>query len=259
MVQTKDGQYSITKIIGLWLLITVPMGMARFWLLPLVENRLTIHPGIFFWLLMIGGMIWQFIVSVIILKIELGKLTWDKLKERLWLNHPIDPKSGRVSKKLYWMVIPVILYGALIQFTGLLNFLSEGLLKMFPFFQPPDYVQIEQLATSEFHGAWYLVGIVLISSLFNYLLGEELFFRGILLPKMNGVFGRWDWVMNGILFASYHMHKIEDVPVFLVSSIFIAYLNKKYKSFYPALLIHGVEFIPLIVMVMLVVLGLVGS
>jgi membrane protease YdiL (CAAX protease family) len=98
----------------------------------------------------------------------------------------------------------------------------------------------------------------LISSLFNYLLGEELFFRGILLPKMNGVFGRWDWAMNGILFASYHVHKIEDVPVFLVSSIFIAYLNKKYRSFYPALLIHGVEFIPIIVMVMSVVLGLVG-
>ena len=208
---------------------------------------------------MIGGMTWQFILSIIILKIELGKLTWGKLKERLWLNHPIDPKSGRVNKKLYWMVIPVIFYGALISQTGLFNFLSAGFLKIFPFFEPPTYVMIETLATPAFSGAWYLVGITLISALFNYLLGEELFFRGILLPKMNGVFGRWDWAMNGILFAAYHVHKIEDVPVFLVGSIFIAYLNKKYRSIYPALIIHGIEFIPLIVMVMLVVLGVAGS
>ena len=99
MKDMNNTQYSLSKIIGLWLLVTVPMGLARFWLLPLVENRLTIHPGIFFWLLMIGGMTWQFILSIIILKIELGKLTWGKLKERLWLNHPIDPKSeiGRAS------------------------------------------------------------------------------------------------------------------------------------------------------------------
>lgn len=259
MDKIKNTQYSLSKIIGLWLLVTVPMGLGRFWILPLMEKDLTIHPGIFFWLLMTGGMIWQFVLSIIILKIELGKLTWGKLKERLWLNHPIDPKSGRINKKLYWMVIPVLLYGALIESTGLFNFLSAGFLKMFPFFQPPNYVMIETLATPAFHGAWYIVGIALISSLFNYLLGEELFFRGILLPKMNGVFGRWDWAMNGILFATYHVHKIEDVPVFLVGSIFIAYLNKKYRSIYPALIIHGIEFIPLIVMVMLVVLGVVGS
>lgn len=258
-METSDKQYSITKIIGLWSLVTVPMGLARFWLMPLVEDRLPIHPGIFFWLLMIVGLIWQFVVSIIVLKIELGELSWNKLKERLWLNHPIDPKSGVINKKLYWMVIPILLYGALIELTGLFDFISAGFLSLFPFFEPPAYVLINQLATPAFKGAWYLVAIALISSLFNYLLGEELFFRGILLPKMNGVFGRWDWVMNGILFASYHVHKIQDVPIFLISSIFIAYLNKKYRSFYPALILHGIEFIPLMVMVLLVVLGAIGS
>ena len=40
MEKIKNTQYSFTKIMGLWLLVTVPMGLARFWLLTLVESRL---------------------------------------------------------------------------------------------------------------------------------------------------------------------------------------------------------------------------
>lgn len=48
----------------------------------------------------------------------------------------------------------------------------------------PIYTNIESLMAPEFRGAWYLLGIAVISSIFNYLLGEELFFRGVLLPKI---------------------------------------------------------------------------
>lgn len=27
------------------------------------------------------------------------------------------------------------------------------------------------------------------------------------MPKMNGVFGKWDWVANGVLMATYHWHQ----------------------------------------------------
>ena len=39
----------------------------------------------------------------------------------------------------------------------------------------------------------------LTSMLFNYILGEELLFRGVLLPRMNGVFGRWMGREHGAL------------------------------------------------------------
>ena len=45
--------------------------------------------------------------------------------------------------------------------------------------------------------------------IFNTVLGEELLFRGLLLPRMRGAFGRWDWLVNGVLFGVYHLH----VPV----------------------------------------------
>jgi len=251
----EQEQYSLKKIMGLWLLITIPMGVARFVIMPIFYDRVPFHPGLLFWGLMILGMMWQFVVSVIILKHELGSLTWEKLKKRLWLNHPIDPKTGQTNLKKYWLVIPVILYAFLMEQTGLLSFLSTGLVKLFPALEPPTYILIQSLAAPEFVGAWYLLGFVFISSLFNYLLGEELFFRGILLPKMNGVFGEFDWAVNGILFAAYHVHKAEEIPVFIIGLLFFSYLNKKYKSFYPGLLVHGVEFLPLLIMSLLVIAG----
>src|SRR6185295_6000080 len=50
---------------------------------------------------------------------------------------------------------------------------------------------------------WY--ALILVMFLFNTVLGEELLFRGYLLPRMNGAFGRVDWLANGILFAAYHL------------------------------------------------------
>jgi uncharacterized protein len=255
----QQKQYTAWQILMLWLLVTLPMGLTRFWIVPQFKDVIPLHPGLLFWWLVILGMVWQFVLSVIVLKLELGSLSWPALRARLWLNHPINPTSQTVDKRAYWLTIPVILYGILIEQLGLLEFLSVWLLRAFPGLTPPDYVLIQALARPEFQGAWYLLGIAIISSVFNYLLGEELFFRGLLLPKMEGVFGKWAWVANGLLFAGYHLHKIELVPIFLVGSLFTSFLNQRYRSFYPGLIVHGVEFIPLVVIVTLVVAGLIGA
>lgn len=256
MTQLIPKQYTLGQIIFLWLLVTLPMGLARFWIVPQFMDSVPINAGLFFWILMIIGMMWQFVLSLILLKAELKTLSWQKLKARLWLNHPINPKTQQQNLHAYWLVIPIILYTFFVEQTTLLNFVEEWFIRLFPAFKPPAYILIQNLAVPEFRGAWYVIGIMLVSSLFNYLLGEELFFRGILLPKMEGVFGRWAWAANAVLFASYHIHKIEIVPVFIIGSLFIAYLNQRYRSFYPALIIHGIEFIPLCIAVASFVAGL---
>ncbi|OBR66537.1 hypothetical protein A7K91_03595 [Paenibacillus oryzae] len=255
MKEADPDQYSIRKIAGLWALVTFPVAFFRFVLLPLLVPIVNIHPGILFWLLMIVGMIWQFVLSVIILKKELGSLTWAGLKKRLWLQHPTHPKTFKVYKMAYSFTVPIILYAFFFESSGLFAFMEEGINEVFPMLAPPDYTRIENLAVPEFVGAWYLLVIALISCLFNYLLGEELFFRGIFLPKMRGAFGKWDWAMNGVLFATYHLHKISEIPLFLIGSLFYGFLNAKYRSFWPAIIVHGVEAIPLLLGVTAVVLG----
>ncbi|WP_438495502.1 lysostaphin resistance A-like protein [Paenibacillus sp. IHBB 3054] len=249
-------QYSVGKILGLWALVTLPMFFIRFGLMPFLVPIVNFHPLIVFWMLMIVGMIWQFVLSVIILKKELGNLSWGKLKKRLWLNHPVHPKKFKVYKVAYSFTLPIILYAFFFENSGLFQFVGEALNRLFPFMAPQEYTKIQNLMAPEFVGAWYLLGIALVSCLFNYLLGEELFFRGILLPQMKGAFGRWDWAMNGVLFAFYHLHKITDIPMILIGSIFFGFLNVRYRSFWPSVIIHGVEAIPVLLGVIAAILGI---
>jgi membrane protease YdiL (CAAX protease family) len=42
-------------------------------------------------------------------------------------------------------------------------------------------------------GNWGWFALLVTGFIFNTVLGEELLFRGLLLPRVQGVFGRWDW------------------------------------------------------------------
>lgn len=245
-------QYSLLKILMLWFLVTLPMGISRYLLYPWLKGFDILNPSILYWLLMIVGMVWQFVLSLLVLKRELGKLTWLKLKQRLWLNPPISPKTGRTNHWLYLSIIPVMLYALFIG-SPIFYGITDGFLALFPGLQPPPEILLESLAASEFTGALYLIPIALVSSLFNYILGEELFFRGILLPKMRGAFRKYDWLANGILFSLYHVHKLHDLPIMLISSLFYAYPNSRYRSIFPTLILHGLEFIPVMVVIVMIV------
>lgn len=50
-------------------------------------------------------------------------------------------------------------------------------------------------------GNWGLFAVIVVMFVFNTVLGEELLFRGLLLPRMRGAFGRGDWIANGVLFG----------------------------------------------------------
>jgi len=56
-------------------------------------------------------------------------------------------------------------------------------------------------------GAWGVLGLFDLFAIFNTFLGEELLFRSLLLPRMNKVFRKWDWAVNGIPFGLYHVHQ----------------------------------------------------
>jgi hypothetical protein len=77
--------------------------------------------------------------------------------------------------------------------------------------------------------------------LFNTVLGEELLFRGYLLPRMNGAFRRGDWVANGLLFTVYHLHVPWVMPATLVESFLLAYPTKRYRSAWIGIAVHNAQ------------------
>ncbi len=89
-------------------------------------------------------------------------------------------------------------------------------------------------------GNWGWFALIAALMVFNTVLGEELLFRGLLLPRMKGAFGRWDWVANGVLFAFYHLHVPWVIPVTLLVDTFAeAYPSRRYRSALIGIIVHS--------------------
>ena len=82
--------------------------------------------------------------------------------------------------------------------------------------------------------------------------GEE-FFRGVLLPRMRGVFGRGDWVANGVLFALYHLHTPRVIPPALIP--IEAYSSRRFESALMGIVVHSTQSVVLIIVVLTLVLA----
>ena len=90
-------------------------------------------------------------------------------------------------------------------------------------------------------GNWVWYAVIIALSLFNTVLGEELLFRGLLLPRMKGAFGSWDRVANGVLFAGYHLHMPWVIPWTLLDIFALSYPSRRYRSALIGIAVHGAQ------------------
>ena len=138
------------------------------------------------------GLVWQFVLVMILMRRELGTLRWSRLRDALWLRPPRDPKTGHVGGKVWWWALLFVFLAAV-----------WALVPAIPGPSTRDFADFLSSDRGEafFRGAWGWFAVVVVFAVFNTVIGEELLFRGVLLPRMKGVFGRRDWVANGVLFA----------------------------------------------------------
>lgn len=258
LCQPQEQQYSLGKILFIWFLSAAPMGLLMVVVTPAIIPLITLHPLIVSWLAIICGLIWQFILGLLVLKYDGLSLSWKSVAQRTRFTKPVNPRSGLTSYRLLWWTVPFILLSALIQ-SG-----YSGLPDLDAFIKPviknlPQY-DLSNLASPEFKGAWGILGLYTVTFIFNYFLGEEFIYRGILLPKMNGVFGRWDWLANGVLFGFYHFHKPQIIlSTALIFGFIFAYPAKRFQSTWMAVIIHGLEGILGLVIILGVLFGLAGQ
>jgi membrane protease YdiL (CAAX protease family) len=121
-----------------------------------------------------------------------------------------------------------------------------------PGFMPPDWwpaasnptVQVSSAADAfpdmalqgnlPFVLLYFVVGLV-----FN-IFGEELYYRGFMMPKMRGVFGSWDWVANGVLFTLKHVYQRWLFPGILVGGLGFAFTFGPLGSLPLAMIFHWI-------------------
>jgi membrane protease YdiL (CAAX protease family) len=248
-----DKQYSLKKILLIWISSALPMAIFAFVITPALIPLFDLPPLIIYWFAINLGLIWQFVLSIIILKNDGYTISWPSIKKRLWFQTPQDPKTGKANNWLFLWVIPFILLNAIVS-SGIgfpdLDRIAGPLIKNIPQYD------LSKLASSEFKGEWWILGVFILTMVFNYFLGEEFLYRGILLPKMNGVFGKWDWFANGVLFGFYHLHKPQVIiSTALVFGFIFAFPAKRFQSTWMAVIIHGLEGLLGLVIVLKVVLG----
>lgn len=250
-----DSQYSLKKILIIWGLSAIPMGILAFVITPAVVAFTNWPPLIVYWIAVIIGLVWQFILSLIILRLDGNELNWQTIVTRMKYQKPVNPKTGNSNYWLLLWTIPFIILSAVIQ-SGLIS-LPNVDSWMAPLIQHLPKYDLSSLATAEYKGAWWILGLFLVTSAFNYFLGEEFMYRGILLPKMNGVFGKWDWFFNGILFGLYHLHKPQIIlSTAIYFGIVFAFPSKLFQSNWMAVIVHGLEGLLGTVVVLGVILGL---
>jgi uncharacterized protein len=133
---------------------------------------------------------------------------------------------------------------------------------LFPFLGEPEKYSFEEMVASEerkaaLKGAWQLMALFLVLGLFNSVLGEEMLFRGILLPKMRGVFGRWDWLANGVLFGLYHLHQPWTIATSIIDgALTMAWPSRRFHSAWMGIIVHSSQAVFFTFLVLGLVLGL---
>ena len=253
-------QYTLWQILGIWLIGGAPMWILGWMIYPILSQNLSVvDAGLLRMKLLTAGLIWQFVLSMIILYREEGNLHLETIRRRFWLNGPHSPKTGQQDNRLWWLLIPFILAVIVLEFAAAP--LLDGIwTKFFPFLAEPQRYSMAGLLAPELRarwiGAWDLLALQVVLSIFNTFLGEEFLFRGVLLPKMKGVFGRWDWVANGVVFGLYHLHQPWGIPGNILSGWLLAWSGKRYHSNWFPIILHSGQSIFFIFLILGLILGL---
>src|SRR5918992_3986919 len=235
-VAGRSEQYSLAKILGIWALATAPMGILGWIVFSLVAPDFE---------------------SV---RQEEGNLHWATLKRRLRLNTPREPATGQPRARLWLWVVPFLVAIVVVEL-ALRSPIQSAWVSVFPFLAAPqgysfDVIFQSQEILTRLEGAWWFFALFVISAVFNTILGEEFLFRGVLLPRMEGVFGRWSWVANNVLFGIYHVHLPWGMLDNILTGLLYTYPAYRYRSTWMSIILHSAQSVYFAFLVLGVVLGL---
>jgi hypothetical protein len=74
---------------------------------------------------------------------------------------------------------------------------------------------------------------------------------------MGRVFGRWDWLANGLLFGAYHFHQPWAIWGSVVAGAFLyAWPAKHFRSSWMGVIVHSAQSVYFILVILALVLGL---
>lgn len=155
---------------------------------------------------------------------------------------------NKLNKKEILLVLGAFIVVQVLEF--LLGF-TRPLLASVPGFHVPSYfpdlfradmefkIPLESFLGMELSGNIFPVFFWLLWLITN--IGcEEILWRGYALPRMEHYFGKWAWLINGLLWNfSIHFFMRWSFIALLPVTLIVPYLCQNYKSLWPGVIIHG--------------------
>ena len=108
-------------------------------------------------------------------------------------------------------------------------------------------------------GRWDVWLFITIGMLVFNICGEELWWRGVILPRQELVFGKWAWLVNGLLWDLFHFFyhtNLGSVVGYLAATVPLAYVAQRTRNTWPGIIAHFIGNIGLPIGILYKVLGL---
>lgn len=186
----------------------------------------------------ISAMFLIFLASLLVYKIDGHPLTKNAFTQRYRLYKMSSNDWG-------WTLAMIVVS---IGFLTALSFTSTSL-KSIPLFSPPslyppDLVDPTKNLTQgvlfemPLQGKWWLIIVYFIGWLLN-VVGEEFWFRGWMLPRQEVAFGKYAWLVNGLMFNFQHLYMPWNLLAMLPGSLFISYAVQRQGKTWMSIIWHG--------------------
>jgi membrane protease YdiL (CAAX protease family) len=105
-------------------------------------------------------------------------------------------------------------------------------------------------------GLGWVAVVYLFGWLFN-IFGEELWFRGYILPRQEKAFGNRAWIANGLMFTLNHIWQPWNLLLILPGALIGAFVVQRRKNTWILIISHGLANVILLFIIILNVFGLV--
>jgi membrane protease YdiL (CAAX protease family) len=232
-------QYRLPAIVFMFTWPIVWFAFLIYWIGPMLlrpDGFLPTWAGNLIWLLGNGL---ELAVALIILRGEGYRLTLSALRERIHWHWP-----DTWWKWAAFVGVFAVAYGVAMLLMPTQQTIAGAL-------PPPEYLPDHPLREIDsLQAAYPDVGLAGNYRFFIYrfivlgfmlnVLGEELYYRAALQPRMRGVFGRWAWVANGLGFALKHLYYWWRVPLLVPAALGFAFLFGPMGSLPLSILAHWI-------------------
>ncbi len=177
-----------------------------------------------------------FVAALIAYRMEDNPWSWMAFKDRFRL-HRLSPRDW-----VWALALVIFSFVSYLSLRSIVSTLLSNGLFVLPasvprIIDPRSGVSIEELAGGALKGNWLLVTISFVVLFFN-IFGEELWWRGYLLPRQEVTQGRGAWIVHGLLWTFFHAFKYWELIAILPVSLALSFVVQYRKSTWIGIIAH---------------------